>query len=380
MNRVLKHRSFPYLVGRSEPILNIIGLIKKVAPSPATVLIEGESGTGKELVARYIHCYSLRNDHPFVAVNCSALSDHLFESELFGHEKGAFTGAISQKAGRFELADGGTLFLDEIGELSQNFQVKLLRVLQELEFERVGGTISIRVDIRFLAATNKNLEKEVEEGRFREDLFYRLNVIKLNVPPLRERREDIPLLIDHFKVKYAHLSGKNIKSISHKAMEALKAYSFPGNIRELENMMERAIILSTRDKITIDDLPQKLLKITKPSEMADENCSIDKIKLFNALKNIVIRTNSGMIKMWYKSLRSTNIESIYTTLLQTNFDTFSRSEFINSMNHNTKSNKVSYKTAGQYLNLLKKNQICSHNGKKSNLSKYWLSENFIKNV
>ena len=207
-----------------------------------------------------------------------------------------------------------------------------------------------------------------------------MNVIKFNVPPLKERREDIPLLIDHFKVKHANLCGKNIKSISHNAIEALKAYSFPGNIRELENMMERAIVLSTRDQITIGDLPQKILKTSKPAGKSDENCSIDRNKLLNALKDIVIMTNSGVNKKWYKSLRSTNVEFIYTSLLNTNFDTFSRSEFIDSMNQNTNRIKVSYKTAGQYLNVLKKNQICAHNGKKSNQSKYRLSEFFIKNV
>jgi transcriptional regulator with PAS, ATPase and Fis domain len=380
MNGVLKHPIFPFLVGQSEPIQRIIWLIKKVAPSPATVLIEGESGTGKELVARYIHYYGPRKNNPFVAVNCSALSDNLLESELFGHEKGAFTGAIDKKAGRFERAHGGTLFLDEIGELSQSFQVKLLRILQELEFERVGGTKTIKVNVRILAATNKNLEREVEKSRFRKDLFFRLNVIKINVPPLKDRKEDIPLLIDYFMDKYTHQNRKNITSISYKTIEALKAYPFPGNIRELENIMERAIVLSNKDNITVDDLPKTILKRSKPEVKFETPCNIDRNKLLNALKNIVITTDSGVNKKWYKSLRSTNIELICHTLLTTNFDTFSRSEFILYMNHNTKRNRISYKTAGQYLNILKKNQICDHNRKKANKSKYRLSETFVQNV
>ena len=380
MNSVLKHSILPCLVGQSEPIQSIINLIKIVAPSLATVLIEGDSGTGKELVARYIHNLSPRHNNPFIAVNCSALSDSLLESELFGHEKGAFTGAIDKKAGRFERAHGGTLFLDEIGELSRSFQVKLLRVLQELEFERVGGMKTIKVNVRILAATNKSLKREVEKGRFRKDLFYRLNVIKINVPPLKDRKEDIPLLIDYFMDKYAYQNRKNIKSISHNTIKALMAYPFPGNIRELENIMERAIVLSNKDNITVDDLPKAVFKRSKLEVKFETRCNIDRKKLLNALKSIVITTDSGMNKKWYKSLRSMNIELIYRALLTTNFDTFSRSEFIQFMNHNTKSKGITYKTAGQYLNILKKNQICDHNRKKSNKSKYRLSENFVQNA
>lgn len=380
MNNVFKYPIFPCLVGQSEPVQRMITLIKKVAPSPATVLIEGESGTGKELVARYIHCYGPRKKNPFVAVNCSALTDNLLESELFGHEKGAFTGAIDKKAGRFERAHGGTLFLDEIGELSHKFQVKLLRVLQELEFERVGGTKTIKVNVRVLVATNKNLEKEVENGRFRKDLFYRLNVIKITVPPLKDRQEDIQLLIDYFMDKYSHQNKKKITSISYQALEALKAYPFPGNIRELENMVERAIVLSNKDTITVDDLPKTVLERSKPELKFETQCNIDRNKLLNALKNIVVTTDSGVNKKWYKSLRTTNIELIYHMLLSTNFDKFSRADFLLYMNHNTKRNRISYKTAGQYLKILKKNQICEHNRKKSNKSKYRLSKTFIQNV
>jgi two-component system NtrC family response regulator len=231
--------------------------IQKVAPSNATVLIEGESGTGKELVAKAIHFNSPRRDNAFVAVNCSALAESLLESELFGHERGAFTGAISSRKGRFELAHGGTLFLDEIGELSANLQVKLLRVLQERTFERVGGMRSIGVDIRVIGATNKNLRDEMLAGRFREDLYYRLNVVHLTIPPLRERREDIRLLVNHFVEKYApeRKSLAPVKGVAQEVDRLFYEYSWPGNVRELENVIERVMILCPSDIITGADLP-----------------------------------------------------------------------------------------------------------------------------
>jgi two-component system, NtrC family, response regulator len=236
---------------------DVFETIQKVAPSNATVLIEGESGTGKELVAKAIHFNSPRRDHPFVAVNCSALAEGLLESELFGHEKGAFTGAVSSKKGRFELAHGGTLFLDEIGELSPNLQVKLLRVLQEKNFERVGGVRSIAVDIRVIAATNRNLKDEMKAGRFREDLFYRLNVVHILIPPLRLRWQDIHLLVDHFIKKYApsNQSVVPVKGLSQEVIRLFYEYGWPGNIRELENVIERAIILCEDGLIRVRDLP-----------------------------------------------------------------------------------------------------------------------------
>ena len=237
-------------------------MIQKVAPTSATVLIEGGSGTGKELVAKSIHFNSPRRDKPFIAVNCSALADNLLESELFGHDKGAFTGAVSMKKGRFELADGGTLFLDEIGELALNLQVKLLRVLEEKIFERVGGVKPIFVDIRLIAATNKTLKEEVEHGRFREDLFYRLNVVQIVLPLLKERVEDIRLLVDHFIKKYAGERNLDVpvKGVDREVERLFYDYSWPGNIRELENVIERAMILCPGEMIKVSDLPEDFKK------------------------------------------------------------------------------------------------------------------------
>jgi two-component system NtrC family response regulator len=249
---------FGNLIGKSKRMLELFALIEKVAFSSATVLIEGESGTGKELVAKSIHFNSPRRNKPFIAVNCSALSESLLESELFGHEKGAFTGAIATKKGRFELADSGTLFLDEIGELSPNLQVKLLRVLQERVFERVGGSVPIPVDIRIIAATNKNLKEEMAKDRFREDLFFRLNVIHLVLPPLRERPEDIRLLTQHFISKFSVERRPDIpkvETIDPEVERAFLRYSWPGNVRELENIIERAMILCPGEQIRMADLP-----------------------------------------------------------------------------------------------------------------------------
>jgi len=248
---------FGNFIGKSKPIRDVFEMIRKVAPSNATVLIEGESGTGKELVAKSIHFNSPRRDKSFIAVNCSALAESLLESELFGHEKGAFTGAVARKKGRFELADHGTLFLDEIGELSQNLQVKLLRVLQEKTFELVGGTRPITADIRVIAATNKTLKEEMISGRFREDLFYRLNVVRIGLPPLKQRKEDIRLLVNHFIDKYAPERKVDIpvKGVDQEVDRLFFNYSWPGNVRELENLIERVMILSPNDTIQVADLP-----------------------------------------------------------------------------------------------------------------------------
>jgi transcriptional regulator with GAF, ATPase, and Fis domain len=248
------------MIGESACMQEIYKQISKVAPTNSTVLIRGESGTGKELVARSIHQNSLRADKPFVVVNCTSLTESLLESELFGHEKGAFTGAINQKKGKLEIADGGSVFLDEIGELSPALQSKLLRVLQEREFDRVGGTRPIKIDVRFIAATNKDLEQAIVENNFRSDLFYRLNVITINLPPLRERREDIPLLATHFAKKHSKQSKKKPIGISGEARSYLRNYDWPGNVRELENVIERAIVLTTNDAIFPEDLPETLLE------------------------------------------------------------------------------------------------------------------------
>ena len=232
------------LVGDHPAIVKLRALVERVAPAEVTVLITGESGTGKEVVARAIHMLSPRHDRTFVPVNCAAIPHDLLESEMFGHERGAFTGAIARKVGRFEIADKGTLFLDEVGDIPLELQPKLLRVLQEQEFERLGGTRSIRTDVRLIAATNRDLNKMVEQGQFRADLYYRLNVFPIMIPPLRERREDIPILVRYFVDKYAKAMNRKIERIPASVMDAIVRYSWPGNIRELQNFMERAVILS----------------------------------------------------------------------------------------------------------------------------------------
>ncbi|MBI3605009.1 MAG: sigma-54-dependent Fis family transcriptional regulator [Nitrospirae bacterium] len=248
---------FENMVGNGHAMQKVFEMIEKVTSSGSTILIQGESGTGKEVIAKTIHFNSPRREKPLVPINCGAIPESLLESELFGHEKGAFTGATSSRLGRFELAHGGTLFLDEISEMPLPLQVKLLRVLQEREFERVGGTKSIHVDVRIIAATNQDLEEAVREKRFRKDLFYRLNVIPILVPPLREHKEDILLLIDHFMRKFKEKHGRSIQDISPDARKLLLEYPWPGNIRELENLVERLITLKPEGQITIDDLPEK---------------------------------------------------------------------------------------------------------------------------
>jgi Nif-specific regulatory protein len=248
------------MIGETAAMQRVYHFISKVAPTDATVLISGESGTGKELAARAIHRNSKRAQKAFMAVNCAALNESLLESELFGHEKGSFTGALAQKKGRLEIADGGTIFLDEIGELTPALQVKLLRVLQEREFERVGGTVTLKVDLRVIAATNKNLEEAIEAGEFRQDLYYRLNVVSLEMPPLRERREDIMLLANYFADKYGARCNRKLRGFSTEARNYLTAYDWPGNVRELENAIERAVVLGTTDLILPEDLPEAVLE------------------------------------------------------------------------------------------------------------------------
>ncbi len=250
-----KKNQFANIIGKSESMKRLFEVIQQVAPTRASVLITGESGSGKEIIADAIHYNSPRKDKPLIKVHCAALTETLLESELFGHEKGAFTGAVARKRGRFELAHLGTIFLDEIGEISQNVQIKLLRVLEEKSFERVGGEEKLDVDVRIIAATNRDLKEEIRQGRFREDLYYRLNVVHLHIPPLRERREDIPLLISAFLREFARENGKNIEGIEPKASTALYNYSWPGNVRELRNCIESAVVMAKGGILTLDDLP-----------------------------------------------------------------------------------------------------------------------------
>ena len=258
-----RHR-LPTTIGTSRSIHEVMELVRQVAPTRTNILITGESGTGKELVARSIHSLSERREHAFVAINCGAIPENLLESELFGHVKGSFTGATSNKMGLFEVADGGTLLLDEVGELPLGLQVKLLRAIQDRSFKRVGGTSEVRVDLRILSATNKNLEHEVRAGAFREDLFYRLNVIEICLPPLRDRVDDVALLADHFVRRFAREIGNDVREIDPAALSVLERYHFPGNVRELENVIERAVTLSHSSTITVDCLPQSVMRRPEP--------------------------------------------------------------------------------------------------------------------
>jgi two-component system response regulator PilR (NtrC family) len=256
LKKALKTRyEFSNIIGRSEPMLEVFRMVETIAKTTSTVLITGESGTGKDLVARAVHYNSLRRERPFVALNCGGVPETLLESELFGHMRGAFTGADTNKKGLIEVAEGGTVFLDEIGEMTATMQVKLLRVLQDRRFRRLGGTEEVQADIRVIAATNQDLSRAIAEGRFREDLYYRINVIPISLPPLRDRREDIPLIAEHFVSKYNEQMGKGIAGIAHETMDLLGRYQWPGNIRELENVMERAVALERTPAILPDSLP-----------------------------------------------------------------------------------------------------------------------------
>jgi two-component system NtrC family response regulator/two-component system response regulator HydG len=257
-DRVRQRYRFDAIVGESAALQSVFDVVKRAAPTKATVLLLGESGTGKELVAQAIHQESARHDKPFVKVSCAALSESLLESELFGHERGSFTGAVGRREGRFELADGGTLFLDELGEIPLSVQVKLLRALQQREFERVGGTQTLKVDVRVIAATNRDLAAEVSAGRFREDLYYRLNVVAVTLPPLRTRKGDIPALVSHFIQKFAKAYDKPVRGLLPGTLNVLLRYAWPGNVRELENVIERAVVLARGPNLTTDDLPPVL--------------------------------------------------------------------------------------------------------------------------
>jgi len=263
--------AFDNIIGSAPPMLRIYDMVRRVAHTKSSVLITGESGTGKELIARAVHYNGPLKDKPFVTVNCGAIPENLMESEMFGHKKGSFTGAIADKKGLFEVANNGTIFLDELGELPLSMQVKLLRVIQEGTFKRVGSTEDIQVEVRIISATNKNLDAEVKAGNFREDLFYRLNVIQVHCPPLRERKEDIPMLANHFLEKFSTVLGVDVKRIANEAMEVLKRYHYPGNVRELENIVERTVALEPSSMILPESLPRHLLDIQQPMGQLDPN-------------------------------------------------------------------------------------------------------------
>ncbi|MDP3427060.1 MAG: sigma-54 dependent transcriptional regulator [Humidesulfovibrio sp.] len=317
LRRQIQERFGPEnIVARDKSMRHVLDMVHRAAPSRSTVLVTGESGTGKELIAKAIHNDSPRKDGPFISVNCMALNTGVLESELFGHEKGSFTGAVSRRRGRFELADKGTLFLDEIGELSHDMQVKLLRVLQERCFERVGGTESVEVDIRIVAATNRDLTKAVADGRFREDLFYRLNVVSIELPPLRERREDIPFLAAHFLDRYARENNRELKGFTPSAMDYLSAYEWPGNVRQLENVIERCVVMCTGDTVSAEDLPPEI-----KDEESQFKSAVDllptKLDLSDTLEKIegaVIRR--ALVRADFVQVKAAELLNVSKSLLQ----------------------------------------------------------------
>jgi DNA-binding NtrC family response regulator len=306
------------LVGTSNVIKKIYELIEKVADTDGTVLISGASGTGKELIARAIHYSSSRSDRPLVVINCGAIPEELLESELFGHEKGAFTGAYKSRIGRFEMANGGTIFLDEIGEMSPALQVKLLRVLQEKKFERVGGTKTIHVDVRIIAATNKNLTTAINKGKFREDLYYRLNVIPMKVPPLKQRRSDIPLLIDHFLKKFQKGAEKKITGFSPEVMDAMLKYEWPGNVRELENVIKRLTILCDDEVVTVNDLPEHIPHKGRAVRVVDEDLFEKGVTLHDAVEDYEKRLILNALERsdWVKTKAAKLLNINRTTLVE----------------------------------------------------------------
>ena len=317
-NQLKKKYRFENIIGDHERIQKVFEIVEKVADTDSTILILGDSGTGKELIAKAIHYNSYRRERPFVPVNCAAIPSELLESELFGHEKGAFTNAIRTRVGRFELANGGTVFLDEIGDMNPLLQSKLLRVLQERQFERVGGVKTIKTDIRVIAATHQDLKMAVQQKKFREDLYYRLNVIPVRIPPLRERKSDIPLLAHHFLDYFNRSKKKRIRAISDEAMESLMGYDWPGNVRELENTIERVVILIDHDIITPQDLPEKFHSLPQPEpptllEIPEEGISLDSaVNEFE--RNLILQ---ALIKTgWVKNKAARLLNLNRTTLIE----------------------------------------------------------------
>jgi DNA-binding NtrC family response regulator len=313
-----KKYRFNNIVGTSKAMRKVFDLIEKVADTDGTVLISGASGTGKELIASAIHYNSSRGDKPMVVINCGAIPEELLESELFGHEKGAFTGAYKNRTGRFEMANGGTFFLDEIGEMSPSLQVKLLRVLQEQKFEKVGGTKTVHVDVRIIAATNKNLTISINKGKFREDLYYRLNVIPIKVPPLKQRKSDIPLLIDYFMKKFRSEKQNLIKEFSNEALEDMMGFDWPGNVREVENVIKRLTILCDNEIVQVDDLPEHIQRKTRSLEPDEEDVLDKDLNLNEAVKDYEKRLILDALEKsnWVKTKAAKLLNINRTTLVE----------------------------------------------------------------
>jgi DNA-binding NtrC family response regulator len=317
-NQLKKKYQFKNIIGDSPPMQKIFEIIEKVADTDSTVLIHGESGTGKEIIAKAIHYNSYRREGPFIPVNCAAIPSGLLESELFGHEKGAFTHAVKTRIGRFELANGGTIFLDEIGDMDLQMQSKLLRVLQEREFERIGGVKPIKIDIRVIAATHQDLKEAVKRKTFREDLFYRLNVIPIEVPSLRERKSDIPLLVHHFINQFSKTKKKEIHGITEEALKKLIEYDWPGNVRELENMIERMVILTNHKTLTIDDIPEKILSSSRSDGVGGFEIPEEGISLEEALNEFERRLILHALRKtgWVKNKAAQLLRVNRTTLIE----------------------------------------------------------------
>ncbi len=323
---------FDNIIGTSEPMLQVFDLIRKVADTDSTVLILGESGTGKELVARAIHYHGQRQANPLIPVNCAAIPADLLESELFGHEKGAFTHAIRTRIGRFEQAHGGTIFLDEIGDMNPSLQVKILRVLQDRQFERIGGNRTIKVNIRVIAATNQDLQQLVQAGKFREDLYYRLNVIPIRMPPLRERRSDIPILVNHFIQEFSRKKKKNLRRVTPEAMRRLTDYDWPGNVRELENLMERLVILSEEEVLDVKDLPEHFQHqpagtIWWPAEIPSGGLPLQKM-LSDLERQLIIKAldQSGWVKNQAAQLLQLNRTTLVEKIKKQKITRFSKED------------------------------------------------------
>lgn len=366
----------PFVAGTSAPMVKVYELLRKLAPSDINVLITGESGTGKELIARALHGYSRRGERRFVAVNCAALPENLVESELFGHEKGAFTGAALQRIGKFELAHGGTLFLDEIGEMPRSAHGKTLRVLQERELERVGGNRTVKLDVRLIAATNKDLERSTHDGSFREDLLYRLKVAAIHLPPLRERRDDILPLAGHFLSVYAGRDGRSVSGFSDRAMEALMDYSFPGNVRELENIVHLAVILGRGERITLADLPEDVTRGC-PENAAREKRRVKSGELLARLMSVTGSNGRSTGERRGGSIRPDGLKKIHEFLVAGDGREFSRGEFANFLSEAGQNGRNKYGTAGRFLRILRDYGILDHNGKKANQARCRLCEAYL---
>lgn len=364
--------------GSSVHMQKVCELVKRIAPSEINVLITGESGTGKELVARALHLYSGRSKGRFVAVNCAALPENLVESELFGHERGAFTGASVLRIGKFEYAHGGTLFLDEVAEMPRSVQGKTLRVLQEREIERLGGNRTVKLDVRVISATNRDLEEFTRGGFFREDLFYRLKVAAIHLPPLRERKEDILPLAMHFLETHAKRNARPVSSISESARKALTNYPYPGNVRELENIIQLGVVLACDGEITLNELPDAVRCGAPPVEELVE-CMVKSGELMDALRHSRVAGEEEAGGEPAKRRRTAALERIHTFLLTTDGQDFSRREFANFLRERCPDDRSKYGTAGRFMRMLRKGGILVHNGKKANQARCRLADAFLVN-